>query len=110
MVYLNLTISNPYWWDRWANIKSWAGKPTKNHKCWEVEVMKCEELLCIEFNWTVRQDHAGIRLELGLFGYRINFSWYDTRHWYAEKGRFVDHSNSKDMEEIYGEAWMTGKK
>ena len=47
--------------------------------------MKAAELLRLEFNWSVREDHAGIRLELGLLGYQIDFNWYDTRHWDPEK-------------------------
>jgi hypothetical protein len=33
------------------------------------------------FNWTIRQSHAGLDLELGLFGYNIHFNFYDIRHW-----------------------------
>lgn len=109
MIYFNINIRNPLWWDRWANIKNWAGKPTKNHKCWEVQITKCAELFRIEFEWTVRQDHAGVNSELGLLGYALHLTWYDTRHWHPEKNRWIDYSNSKELEELYGKSW-TGEK
>ena len=60
--------------------------------------MKDAELFRIEFEWTTRQDHAGVHLELGLFGYKIAFGWYDTRHWNIEKGRWVDYSNPEERQ------------
>jgi hypothetical protein len=38
------------------------------------------------FNWTVRQSHAGLDLELGLFGYNVHFQFYDNRHWNVKEG------------------------
>jgi hypothetical protein len=106
MVYFNINIRNPAWWNRFESIKSWHGGPKKDsHKAWEIQIMKCSELFRIEFEYTIRQDHAGVKLEMGLFGYQIDFSWYDTRHWYVEKGRWIDYSNPKDQEEIYGKNW-----
>ena len=81
MIYFNVNIRNPFWWDRFENIKCWSGSTPFKHKYWEVQTMKSCELLRIEFDWTIRQDHAGIRLELGLLGYQIDFSIYDNRHW-----------------------------
>jgi hypothetical protein len=43
--------------------------------------MKNAELFRIEFEWTVGQDHAGVRLELGLFGYQLDLGFHDSRHW-----------------------------
>lgn len=105
MIYFNINIRNPFWNDRWKSIKYWACKEPRNHKSWEIQVMKDDELFRIEFNWTARTDHAGITLELGLLGYKVNFSWHDTRHWYTEKGRWMDYSNPQDMEEVYGKDW-----
>jgi hypothetical protein len=42
-------------------------------------------------NWTIRQSHAGLDLELGLFGYNIHFKFYDSRHWDFEKVRYEDY-------------------
>ena len=85
MIYFNFSIRNPYWWNRWESIKTWVGDTPWKHKHWEVQTMKVPELFRIEFNWTVREDHAGVNLELGLFGYQIDFSFYDSRHWDYEK-------------------------
>ena len=81
MIYFNINIRNPRWWNRWAPIKSWSGGTPFKNKFWEVQFMKNSELFRIEFNWTVQQDHAGVRLELGLFGYQLDLSFYDNRHW-----------------------------
>jgi hypothetical protein len=43
------------------------------------------------FNWTVRQSHAGLDIELGLFGYNIHFNFYDNRHWHTEAGRYYNY-------------------
>lgn len=52
------------------------------NKHFEIEVMQdCEYLFNFNFNWTTRCDHAGVRLELGLFGYALMFHLYDNRHW-----------------------------
>lgn len=109
MLYLNLNIRNPWWWRRFENIKNWHGEPTKNHKCWEIQVIKNDNLLRFEFEYTIRQDHAGLNLELGLFGYEVHLAWYDTRHWHTEKERWVNYDDPSELETLYGEAW-TGKK
>ena len=81
MIYFNINIRNPYWWDRFDNIRNWSGSAYLKHKYWEIQLYKSAELFRIEFEWTVRQDHAGINFELGLFGYQASFSVYDSRHW-----------------------------
>ena len=108
MIYFNISIRNPFW-NRFETIKHWSCKEPRNHKSWEIQVTKDDDLFCIEFDWSIRQDHAGIGLELGLLGYKINFSWCDTRHWYVEKGRWMDYSNPQDMEEVYGKNWNKHK-
>jgi hypothetical protein len=84
MIYFNINIRNPRWWNRWEGIKHWSGSTPFKHKFWEVQFMKNSELFRIEFNWTVQQDHAGVQLELGLFGYQLDFNFYDNRHWDTE--------------------------
>ena len=84
MIYFNVNIRNPKWWDRFENIKCWNGSTPFKHKYWEVQIMKCAELFRFEFDWTVQQDHAGVSLELALLGYEIAFNFYDSRHWNIE--------------------------
>jgi len=56
--------------------------------------MKTPELFRIEFNWTVCQDHAGVRLELGLAGYQLDISFSDSRHWDYKNNRWVIYEQS----------------
>ena len=64
-------------------------KRTKKPKFWEVEVIKNDNLLRLEFEVTTQQDHAGVNLELGLLGYEVHFTFYDNRHWNSEEGRWM---------------------
>ena len=81
MIYLNFTIYKPSWWNRFENVKTWSGPTVIPNKYWEVEIVKHRNLIRFEFEWSIKQDHAGINLELGLFGYEISFRVYDSRHW-----------------------------
>ncbi len=91
MIYFNINVRNPRWWNRFDNIKCWSGPTPFKNKFWEVQIMKCSELFRIEFNWTVREDHAGVKLELGLLGYEAAFSFYDHRHWDIEKEDWMSY-------------------
>lgn len=90
MIYFNINIRNPKWWDRFEPIKSWHGKTPWQNKFWEVEFFKNSELFRIEFEFTVMQDHAGVNLELGLFGYQLTMGIHDSRHWDIEKDCWID--------------------
>jgi hypothetical protein len=83
MIYLNLTLRNP-WSDRFEMIRSWAGR-LSIHKAWEVEIYRSDTLAEIETRFTIREDHAGVTLGLGLFSYTLRAQFYDTRHWNYEK-------------------------
>jgi hypothetical protein len=84
MIYINLTIRNP-WSDRFKIINAWSGQLLK-HKAWEVEIYRSDTIAEFESKLTVREDHAGITVGLGLFSYTLRAQFYDTRHWdYAEK-------------------------
>ena len=84
MIYINLTIRNP-WSDRFEHVKAWAGQLFFN-KAWEIEIYRSDTIAEFESKFTVREDHAGIMLGLGLFSYTLRAQLYDTRHWnYAEK-------------------------
>lgn len=88
MIYLNLNIRNPRWSERFQSIKCWHGSTPFKHKYWEVQILKNDNLLRFEFGFTIREDHAGANLELGLLGYEIHFTLYDNRHWNYEEGRW----------------------
>lgn len=94
MIYLNLNIRNPWWPERFASIKTWHGSTPFKNKYWEIQILKNDNLLRFEFGFTIRGDHAGTNLELGLFGYEIHFTFYDHRHWDYEQGRWENHDNA----------------
>jgi hypothetical protein len=85
MISLNFNIRNP-WSDLFENLwcRSYA-TPFKN-KFIELEVTRDFTLISFMFNWTIRQSHAGLDLELGVFGYNFHFNFYDCRHWDTAAG------------------------
>ena len=89
MIYLNINIRKPSWWRRFKSIKNWHGETPFKYKYWEVQVIQNDNLFRIEFELNVKQDHAGVNLELGLFGYEIHFTVYDNRHWDYENDKWV---------------------
>jgi hypothetical protein len=80
MINLKFNITNP-WWNRFANIKCWAGKTLFENKFWEVQIMKSDDIVAFDLRISARTDHAGLDLWLGLFGYAVNLQFYDNRHW-----------------------------
>ena len=80
MINLKFNITNP-WWNRFANIKCWAGKTPFENKFWEIQVMKSDDVVAFDLRISARTDHAGIDLWVGLIGYAVNLQFYDTRHW-----------------------------
>ncbi len=59
------------------------------HKYIELEFYKDTSLVSFNFNWTIRQSHAGLDIELGLLGYCVHFNIYDNRHWNHTEGRWM---------------------
>ena len=84
MIGLNFSIRNP-WSTTFKNLWSTAfGTPFK-HKYIELEVYKDCSIISFNFRWSIRQSHAGLDLELGLFSYCVHFNFYDNRHWNGER-------------------------
>jgi hypothetical protein len=83
MISFNFNLRNP-WSSTFKNLwcKSYT-TPFKN-KFIELECYKDRHIVSVMFNWTVRQSHAGLDLELGLLGYSIHFNFYDNRHWNSD--------------------------
>jgi len=80
MFSLNFNVRNP-WSNTFNNLWSRAYSTPFKNKFIELEFTQDFTLLSFMFNWTVRQSHAGLDLELGLFGYCVHFNFYDIRHW-----------------------------
>jgi hypothetical protein len=80
MISLNFNIRNP-WSDKFKNLWSRSYATPFKNKFIELEVTEDFTLVSFMFNWTVRQSHAGLDLEVGLLGYNVHFQFYDNRHW-----------------------------
>ena len=102
MINFNFNLRNP-WSDRWDCIKCWNGKTPFKNKFWEVQVDKTADIISIDFRFTIRQDHAGLFVTLGLFGYEVIGNFYDNRHWHDEKGRWINYDDKEELKELYGE-------
>jgi hypothetical protein len=94
MISFNFTIRNPLS-DEFENLWCRAyGTPFKN-KSIELEVTKDFTLISFRFNWTIRQSHAGLDLEVGLLGYCVHVQFYDNRHWDCKTNRYCVYNESK---------------
>jgi hypothetical protein len=89
MIYLGFGLSNP-WGQPFDNLWNRSGLIT-NHMAWEVELCVVKTLIGFEINYTRREDHAGLTLELAVFGRNISFQIYDTRHWNHKTGAWEVH-------------------
>lgn len=90
MLSLAMNLRNPFsqqFKNLWSKI--WGIDP---HKYIELEVYRDSSLLSFNFSWTIRQSHAGLDIELGLFGYCVHFNFYDNRHWNYTEGRWMRYS------------------
>jgi hypothetical protein len=89
MINLNITVSNP-WSNRW-DILWTRSQVLFANKAVEFNGYRTGSLINIDFSFSVRTDHAGMRLMLGLFGYEVELHFYDTRHWDSEWDTWVDY-------------------
>jgi len=80
MISFNCNLRNP-WSDRFENLWSHTYKTPFKTKFLELEIYRDFTLITFMFNWTIRQSHAGLDLELGIFGYNVHCNFYDNRHW-----------------------------
>lgn len=89
MVNFKFKLANPYS-DRWIDIYNIGGYLTDN-KSWEIEVLKTSAIVEVTINFTTRSDHAGLAVKLGLFGFNVNLSIRDNRHWDYENKCWVKY-------------------
>lgn len=84
MIKFSFSITNP-WSDFFDAGRMW-GKKISENKAWELQLYRCNTIVETHFEFTTKQDHAGLRLEIGLLSYVLAFNLYDIRHWnYATK-------------------------
>jgi hypothetical protein len=85
MIYLSLLLSNPFS-NRYSVVYDKTGKTWNPHKFWDLSICKSSSIIGFTFEFTMRQDHAGFSLEIELFGWGIDYRFYDNRHWDYENG------------------------
>jgi hypothetical protein len=89
MIYLNLTIRNP-WSDQFELVVAQGGKIAQN-KVWEFEIYRSDTIAELETRITVREDHAGVMLGFGLLSWTVRAQIHDTRHWDHEAKKWVQY-------------------
>ena len=88
---LRTQLSLPF--DHFKNLGCISGRITK-HTAWELEhTYYSGSLFDIDVSWSIREDHAGFEICLGLFGYEVHFHIYDTRHWDEYHKQWQVYSN-----------------
>jgi hypothetical protein len=94
MINVNFEIGYPWWNDKFKSFFSRAWQTLIKHKYFEIELLQDNlNLFHFQFNWTTKQDHAGIKLELGLFGYELWCHLYDSRHWDYTNNCWMSYEN-----------------
>jgi hypothetical protein len=78
MINFNFNLTNPFS-NRWRIMFCKSGL-LDNHKAWEFNGYQTHHIVDINFNLSVTGDHPGVSIMLGLFGYSLELSGYDTRH------------------------------
>ena len=88
---LRTQLSLPF--DHFKNLGCISGQITK-HTAWELEhTYYSGSFFDIDVSWSIREDHAGFEICLGLFGYGVHFHIYDTRHWDEYHKQWQVYSN-----------------
>jgi hypothetical protein len=91
MINFRLELANPWRRDYFRNLGCLHGRISKN-TAWELEHTFYDGLLLdCEFKFTTKQDHAGLNIILGVLGYAVHFSIYDTRHWDYGRGEWKQY-------------------
>lgn len=78
MINISLSLSNP-WSNRWRTMFCKFG-PIGRYKAWEFNGYATHHFVEVDFRLSLKGDHPGVFVTLGLTGYAIEFSIYDTRH------------------------------
>ena len=79
MINLDFTINNPFS-DRFRIVASTSKLLTK-YKAVEANIYCTANIIKLSLVYSSRQDHAGLQIEFGLFGYDFELHFYDIRHW-----------------------------
>ena len=82
MIKLNFCISNPFKEIGFSNSKWWAGKTFIPDKNWELQLLRCKNIIKASVEiMSPRSFHQRvIEVEFGLLTFNFIFLIYDTRH------------------------------
>ena len=80
MIYLSFSLVNPFS-NRYSVVYEKSGKTWNPHKFWDLTICKRSSIIGFTFDFNMRQDHAGSGLKIELFGWSIDYRFYDSRHW-----------------------------
>lgn len=81
-MYFNFSIRN--FWGKQKKLKSYFlfHKKISKFKHYELECVNDNyHLFSLEFKIGFKEDHAGIKVSLSLFGVEMYMHLYDIRHW-----------------------------
>ena len=87
MISFNFTVSNPFSKQKWKT-KFCRSVMLSKYKELDIQVTEDKTVIGISFYWNIKQDHAGVGLELSLVGNTMMLSISDTRHWDEDTGEF----------------------
>lgn len=87
MIHFNFNIRNPFS-QKFVNLWSRCFNTPFENKFIELEFYRDSSLLSFTFDWSIRQSHAGLNVEMGIAGFCVNFTFYDCRHWNYAAGRY----------------------
>lgn len=79
MFTLSIRVYNPFSKASFTSADGFVLPVTKN-KTLEINLYKDRTILSFELALETNCDHAGFRIEFGLFGRSIEFHFYDNRH------------------------------
>ena len=88
MIRLHFNLRNPFI-DQYDQIYNADGKSWHPHKFWNLSIIKTDSIIGFNFDYTIREDHAGLKFEFSLMGWGIDFHFYDHRHWNAETNKYT---------------------
>lgn len=91
MIYIRNCIENPFASSSLKNL-FWKEVSLSKNKFFSIELIKDSAyLINLCFIWSRKIDHAGIEIGLGLFGFEVNLSIKDKRHWDYEKNTWTTY-------------------
>lgn len=78
MINFDFHITNP-WSTRWHILYSRCLRLTQHLYC-EFAAYRTHSVIDCVFRFTVKGDHPGLSLQLGVLGYSLALTVYDSRH------------------------------